>query len=76
MCELALASVSGVSLLFILVGKEVVELGNVGSQHRILFQQLIALAFQFGNQLVHRRLIASESVFEKLNFVRNRRHIV
>ena len=54
-----------------MVGKKVIKLGNVSLEHFILCYEIIALAFQFSNQLIRCRLIASESVFEKLNFVRN-----
>ena len=58
-------------LSFVLIGKEVIKLGNVSLQHFILCHEIIALAFEFGNQLVCCRLVTSESVFEKLHFVRN-----
>jgi hypothetical protein len=63
-------------LSFILIGKKVVELGNVAAKNFILSQHIIALLFEFSYQFPRGGLIASERVFEKLEFRCNHKHIV
>ena len=63
-------------LSFVLIGKEVIKLGNVALQHRILSQHIIALLFKFSYQFSRRCLVTSERVFEKLEFRCNHKHIV